>query len=553
MPSAAEPQLTRAAERAMASALQAAALASEPAAPGPAQPPASDVRPAPKAASEASPEAHVAASQAEPPLAVTEPHVATTSAELQVATTLAEPEVASRVAGAPATAVRPEMHAVAGNEAQPHTLTRPAAHQDRATPSKVQLAATQARAQVSRTQRDAEVAHQPAEYFEAHEHAEPLARGNLAERTVETAPPQPAIAHPRIATSTASAERTDDTPSATASHLDEPVSPEQVSQVTRDFLRPLVGIDPSDVQVYRGEEASHAASQHNADAITVEDSVYVAHGQAHEGVHGAALLAHELTHVARQREPGFLPPVARHTLPAAQQDEETLAREVESAVHQAARAAGPGEWGGLPAPWEPLPAWLTTPEAGTPGNAPTSAQAISPAGSATDTSSASDSSGLPSIGLASSAAPSSAGSSAPGGSSGTANSTPATSGSGSIASASSGTGNSGPSSSGPGSAAPSSGPSSSGPGLMSAGLASAGTGGGGMGGGAAMGGVMAAEHGRALDAGADVTHGAAGDQEQQEQQQHGHQAGVEPDLDALARQVYARLKRRLAAEQRRLS
>jgi hypothetical protein len=63
-----------------------------------------------------------------------------------------------------------------------------------------------------------------------------------------------------------------------------------------------------------------------------------------------------------------------------------------------------------------------------------------------------------------------------------------------------------------------------------------------------MAGPLAAEHGRTLDAGADVTSAAPDDQEHQQQ----HQADVEPDLDALARQVYARLKRRLAAEQRRL-
>jgi hypothetical protein len=119
------------------------------------------------------------------------------------------------------------------------------------------------------------------------------------------------------------------------------------------------------------------------------------------------LLAHELTHVARAREPRFVPPIARPT-PARGigfQGEEDVARRVEARVSRVAngrshaRAAvetaeppfpgfphavvppelptfdsspdaggddprmlpeqtGDDEWGGLPAPWEPLPEWL---------------------------------------------------------------------------------------------------------------------------------------------------------------------------------------------------
>ena len=297
--------------------------------------------------------------------------------------------------------------------------------------------------------------------------------------------------------------------------LDTETQPEQVSQVTRAFLRPLVGIDPAEVQVYRGEEASRAAGAHSADAITVQDTVFVAHGQATEGVDGAALLAHELTHVARQREPGFLPPVARHTTPAAaSQDEEAVAREVESAVHHAAQAAGTDQWGGLPAPWEPLPDWLTTPPEPGPADAtgnPTSAARptrLQASGRSSGPSShgetGADPFGEGSPATKPGAATAARGSAPDLGSTGLA-----------LAQA-----------------------------AASAGLISAGAADGG-----GMGGVLAAEHGRALDAGADVTPAAGGDQVQQ---QHHQQAGVEPDLDALARQVYARLKRRLAAEQRRL-
>ena len=118
------------------------------------------------------------------------------------------------------------------------------------------------------------------------------------------------------------------------------------------------------------------------------------------------LLAHELTHIARARQPRFVPPVARmrHARQVGFQGEEDIARGVESRVTTlvtsppAARVApgatptppaaeGPvhlspdgepghpadaleptpassqreqDEWGGLPAPWEPLPDWVTS-------------------------------------------------------------------------------------------------------------------------------------------------------------------------------------------------
>jgi hypothetical protein len=116
------------------------------------------------------------------------------------------------------------------------------------------------------------------------------------------------------------------------------------------------------------------------------------------------VLAHELTHLARQHDPQFVPPLARHTRA---NSEEELAREVEARTidlaeqHQAAAeadgtfwqrptaeadgtfwqppsfvnsdqpldaSASPDTsaevgdpWAGLPAPWQPLPSWLVGP------------------------------------------------------------------------------------------------------------------------------------------------------------------------------------------------
>lgn len=172
----------------------------------------------------------------------------------------------------------------------------------------------------------------------------------------------------------------------------------------RQFLRPLVGIDPASVRVYRDAIAERQADAYQADAITIGDDVAMAAGHPDDTPETLGLLAHELTHVARLREPRFIPPVVRARSsspsditnvpdagvlgrPSVPSDEEALAQRVESRVTRAARQqigqaalpsivpasveppagtkssalaarTAPDTWGGLPAPWEPLPDWL---------------------------------------------------------------------------------------------------------------------------------------------------------------------------------------------------
>ncbi len=206
---------------------------------------------------------------------------------------------------------------------------------------------------------------------------------------------------------------------------------EPLSSRTRRFLRPLVGIDPASVQIHRDAQAARLADAYHADAVTLGNDVELAaeHTATMETPETLGLLAHELTHVARLRQPGFVPPIAQ-TQPAsptqtrkpasaqnaAMMDEETLALHVERRVRSTAEGtayivgpplagglgptAGPeaggsatplagglehmaalglensaaplpspaesrrpdnDPWGGLPAPWEPLPGWLTAP------------------------------------------------------------------------------------------------------------------------------------------------------------------------------------------------
>jgi hypothetical protein len=175
------------------------------------------------------------------------------------------------------------------------------------------------------------------------------------------------------------------------------------------MLTPLVGVDPSTVTVLQGPDVTQATAAMHADAVAVgAETVLVGPTFTGTTPQDVALLAHELTHVARARDPRFVPPIARPASPrgAGHHSEEDIARRVEARVtsavnarwspaatapapHAESRQSSPfraaaepfapeplafesaendphrlpeqtaaTEWGGLPAPWEPLPEWL---------------------------------------------------------------------------------------------------------------------------------------------------------------------------------------------------
>ncbi|HTI52452.1 MAG TPA: DUF4157 domain-containing protein [Planctomycetaceae bacterium] len=195
-------------------------------------------------------------------------------------------------------------------------------------------------------------------------------------------------------------------------------------EAARRFLNPRVGFETRDVEMRQGPATSRALSAMQADAAAVGDSILL--GPAHDPSTpaGLGLLAHELTHVVRGREPRFVPPAIRRTagrtsatsLPgAAESQDESIAREMEVLTVQAAAgedlptapgrrerapaneptdggtatdspaprrpvaalpvtgaaeppsadltgtpdAAAQSRWGGLPAPWEPVPDYMT--------------------------------------------------------------------------------------------------------------------------------------------------------------------------------------------------
>ncbi|WP_407571453.1 DUF4157 domain-containing protein [Deinococcus altitudinis] len=184
--------------------------------------------------------------------------------------------------------------------------------------------------------------------------------------------------------------------------LDHPGDPLPLS--VRARLAPVMGRELGAVRLLQNAEASAATTAAAADALAYGDKVLLSPGQDLASPRGLGLLAHELTHVLRGRDPGYVPSVARQPAPyapgsapaaarpgtprpstprpvqAARLDEEGLAEYVEAQVRRQVQATpqqavaaptgslspaaspaftGESPWGGLPAPWEPMPFWDT--------------------------------------------------------------------------------------------------------------------------------------------------------------------------------------------------
>ena len=178
--------------------------------------------------------------------------------------------------------------------------------------------------------------------------------------------------------------------------LSDPGAREPLPLSVRARLAPLLGRGLGETQLLRNAAAAAATSSAAADALAVGNTVLLSPGQDLGSPRGLGLLAHELTHVLRQRDPGFVPAVVRAArmnaagsstgrpwpdlagVPAsAAADEEGLAEHVEGLVREQferrgrQQAAGTGfaapaasvpsaeepPWGSLPAPWEAMPFW----------------------------------------------------------------------------------------------------------------------------------------------------------------------------------------------------
>ena len=84
-----------------------------------------------------------------------------------------------------------------------------------------------------------------------------------------------------------------------------------ISMANREVLEPMLGIDAGSVRVHQGPDAAAAAAALQADALTVGEHIVLGAGRQDSDPKTVGLLAHELLHIARQRTPRFVPPVLR--------------------------------------------------------------------------------------------------------------------------------------------------------------------------------------------------------------------------------------------------
>ena len=116
-------------------------------------------------------------------------------------------------------------------------------------------------------------------------------------------------------------------------------APVQLGQTARRFLKASVGIDPNEVNIYHDAQSNRLTNAARADALALGDTILLSSQQALESPETLGLIAHELTHVARNRQTRFVPAVARNN-PSLQSNavagnEEGLALGVEALARQA--------------------------------------------------------------------------------------------------------------------------------------------------------------------------------------------------------------------------
>lgn len=89
----------------------------------------------------------------------------------------------------------------------------------------------------------------------------------------------------------------------------------KLSTPARMFLKPLLGFDPGDIPVEEAEKNYLATRQLDAatEAATDGETIILKPEISRRTPEQLGLLAHELTHVVRSKQPRFVPPVARET------------------------------------------------------------------------------------------------------------------------------------------------------------------------------------------------------------------------------------------------
>ncbi len=87
--------------------------------------------------------------------------------------------------------------------------------------------------------------------------------------------------------------------------------PVRLSSGAQRLIAPITGIDPNTVEIRRDAESDALTRSYRADALTIDGTVLLSARLASETPETLGVIAHELTHVARGRQPRFVPPVLR--------------------------------------------------------------------------------------------------------------------------------------------------------------------------------------------------------------------------------------------------
>ena len=115
----------------------------------------------------------------------------------------------------------------------------------------------------------------------------------------------------QVSTTAASDARTSSATTSPPEQSQSGEKPAPLPDSSRTLLHRLTGVDPASVRVYRGPIAERVASHQNADALTDGSAIALGAGHATDTPETLGLLAHELTHVAQRRSPRFVPPIAQ--------------------------------------------------------------------------------------------------------------------------------------------------------------------------------------------------------------------------------------------------
>jgi Domain of unknown function (DUF4157) len=113
-------------------------------------------------------------------------------------------------------------------------------------------------------------------------------------------------------------------------------NPLQLSERSRRFLKPLTGMDVNNIRIQRDAQTREVTDVLKADALAVGETILLSDKYTDESPEALGVIAHEMIHVNRRQNPRFVPPMLQN-VGSGLSDEEALALNTESQVRHLAR------------------------------------------------------------------------------------------------------------------------------------------------------------------------------------------------------------------------